>query len=299
MDEPLKTLLSLLDLETIEVNVFRGRSMHTGGRGVFGGQVVGQALVAAERTVEGPVPHSLHGYFLLPGDGAAPILYQVERIRDGRSFCTRRVQAVQHGRIIFSMIASFQVAEPGFEHAAPMPEVPPPESLASSAELWELWLAEAGAAQPHVAESLGGIRAIEFRPVAPESPFRPTPREPRQAFWFRAAHRLGDEPQLHRCLLAYASDYVLLGTALRPHGRSWVQGDTFMASIDHALWFHRAARVDEWLLYAMESPAAQMARGLARGLIFDRAGRLVASVAQEGVIRDRIRTTTAPSSSTP
>jgi acyl-CoA thioesterase II len=290
MDPTLQTLVSLLDLEAIEVNLFRGRSMHTGGRGVFGGQVIGQALVAAERTVEARAPHSLHGYFLLPGDGNAPIVYQVERIRDGKSFSTRRVQAVQHGRPIFSMIASFQADELGFEHAAPMPDVPLPEALPSTSALWARWRAEAGAVAPHVEEAVRRFGAIEFRPVDPDNPLRPSTREPRQAVWFRAVDRLGDDPALHRCLLAYASDFTLLGTAVRPHGRSGYQHDTFMASIDHALWLHRAARVDEWLLYVMDSPSAQGGRGVARGLVYDRSGRLVASVAQEGVIRDLSRT---------
>jgi acyl-CoA thioesterase-2 len=287
MAETMTELVSLLDLEVIEVNIFRGRSVPTTERGVYGGQVIGQALAAAERTVEGRAPHSLHGYFLLPGDGGAPILYQVERIRDGRSFTTRRVQAVQHGRIIFSMIASFQVVEPGFDHASPMPEVPPPEALTPAAELRRRWLAEATEpVAPRVAEYLSRSHPIEFRPVAAEDPLRPQPRPPAQAFWFRAGERLGDDPRVHRCLLAYATDHALITTALRPHGRSWVLHDTLMASLDHALWFHRPARFDEWLLYVMDSPSAQAARGLARGQIFDRAGRLVASVAQEGLIRD-------------
>jgi acyl-CoA thioesterase-2 len=288
MNETVKDLVSLLDLEPIEVNIFRGRSVPTSERGVYGGQVVGQALVAAERTVEGRAPHSLHGYFLLPGDGGAPILYQVERIRDGRSFSTRRVQAVQHGRVIFSMIASFQIAEPGFDHAAPMPEVPPPEDLSSTSELGQRWLAEAvgETVEPRVSEWLTRPRPIEVRPVMPENPLRPAPRAPAKAYWFRANERLPDDPQVHRCLLAYATDLALLTVALRPHGRSWILHDTMLASLDHALWFHRPVRFDEWLLYAMDSPSAQAARGFARGQIFDRRGRLVASVAQEGLVRD-------------
>jgi acyl-CoA thioesterase-2 len=288
MAETIPELISLLDLEAIEVNLFRGRSVPTTERGVYGGQVIGQALVAAERTVEGRAPHSLHGYFLLPGDGGAPILYQVERIRDGRSFSTRRVQAVQHGRIIFSMIASFQIDEPGFDHAAAMPEVPPPEALASSAELGRRWLAEVGeqAVDPRIAAWLTRARPIEVRPVDAENPLFPARRPPSYAFWFRAGARLPDDPRIHRCLLAYATDHVLLTVALRPHGRSWILHDTLMASLDHALWFHRPARFDEWLLYTTDSPSAQSSRGLARGQIFDRAGRLVASVAQEGLMRD-------------
>jgi acyl-CoA thioesterase-2 len=204
--------------------------------------------------VDGRVPHSLHGYFLLPGDVTSPIVYQVERIRDGRSFSARRVQAIQHGRPILSMIASFQQPEAG-----PVP--------------------------PRVAEGFRTPSAIEHRPVEPQNPLRPSPAEPRQAVWFRAVDRVPDDPALHRAILAYATDFTLLGTALRPHGRSWWQPSMVVASIDHALWFHRPARIDDWLLYVMDSPSAQSARGLARGLIYDREGRLVASVAQEGLMR--------------
>jgi acyl-CoA thioesterase-2 len=286
MDEMLSAVIRQLDLEQLEVNLFRGQSRATGAPRVFGGQVIGQALVAAERTVDGRVPHSLHAYFLLPGDVGAPIVYQVDRIRDGRSFSARRVQAIQHGRPILSMIASFQVPETGLEHAAPMPEVPPPETLAPAAELIERWLSEAGPVSPNVEQSLRAHGAIEFRPVEPGNPLRPSPAEPRQAFWFRAVDRVPDDPRLHRCLLAYASDYHLVGTAMRPHGTNWYKPSMIVASIDHALWFHRAARIDEWLLYAMDSPSAQSARGLARGLVYDRTGRLVASVAQEGLMRE-------------
>lgn len=283
MDETLKGLIDQLDLEALEVNLFRGQSRDTGTRSVFGGQVIGQALVAAERTVEGRVPHSLHAYFLLPGDVSAPIVYQVERVRDGRSFSARRVQAIQHGSPILSMIASFQAPEPGLEHAAPMPDVPPPDALAPSGDPRPQRLSAADR-HPGTGAAARGFGAIEFRPVEPEAPS--TRREPRQAFWFRAAGRVPDDPQLHRCLLAYASDWALSGTALRPHGKRWSDQEMIVASIDHALWFHRAARIDEWLLYAMDSPSAQSARGLSRGLVYDRAGRLVASVAQEALMRD-------------
>ena len=285
MDETLSALIRQLDLEQLEMNLFSGQSRDTGAPRVFGGQVIGQALVAAERTVDGRVPHSLHAYFLLPGDVAAPIVYQVDRVRDGRSFSARRVQAIQHGRPILSMIASFQVPEAGLEHAAPMPGVPPPDALVPEGELIESWIAEAGPVSPRIAEALRAHGAVEFRPVEPRNPLRPSPAEPRQAVWFRAVDRVPDEPQLHRCLLAYASDYHLVGTALRPHGRSWYQPSMIVASIDHALWFHRTVRVDDWLLYSMDSPSSQSARGLARGLVHDRAGRLVASVAQEGLMR--------------
>jgi acyl-CoA thioesterase II len=289
MNETLSAVVRLLDLEPLEVNLFRGQSRDIGSPRVFGGQVIGQALVAAERTVDGRAPHSLHAYFLLPGDVAAPIVYQVDRVRDGRSFSARRVQAIQHGRPILSMIASFQVPEVGLEHGAPMPEVPPPESLAPGTELMERWLAEAGSVPPGLADALRVPSAIEFRPVDPQNPLRPSRAEPRQAVWFRAVDRVPDDPRLHRCLLAYASDYQLFNTALRAHGRSWWQRSMIVASIDHALWFHRPARVDEWLLYSMDSPSAQSARGLARGLVHDRTGRHVASVAQEGLMREATR----------
>jgi acyl-CoA thioesterase-2 len=276
-----------LALEAVEMDLFRGLPSPRVERGIYGGVLIGQSLAAAERTVEGRAPHSLHAYFLLPGDSDAPILYQVERTRDGGSFSTRRVQAVQRGRAIFSMIASFQVAEQGFEHASDMPAVPPPEQLTDTAELAQGWFAEEGAAEGQVlAEWLSRTDFIEARPVAPSNPLRPTRQPPQRALWFRVGEHLGENPAVHRCLLAYATDYSLLATALRPHGRSGVRRDLFVASLDHALWFHRPARVDEWLLYSMDSPSAQDGRGLVRGQIFDRAGRLVASIAQEGLIRD-------------
>jgi acyl-CoA thioesterase-2 len=196
------------------------------------------------------------------------------------------VQAIQHGRPILSMIASFQVPEEGLEHVAPMPDVPLPGTLVPWSELSRRWLAEAGPVPARVTEALLAPSAIEFRPVEPRNPLHPSPAEPRQAVWFRAVDRVPDDPQLHRCILAYASDYQLVGTALRPHARSWYQPTMAVASIDHAVWFHRAARVDEWLLYVMDSPSAQGARGLARGLVYDASGRLVASVAQEGLMRE-------------
>jgi acyl-CoA thioesterase-2 len=285
MSETLQQLVRQLDLEQLEVNLFRGQSADLGGRSVFGGQVIGQALVAAGRTVQAREPHSLHAYFLLPGDMTRPIVYQVDAIRDGKSFTTRRVQAIQHGRPILSMIASFQVPEPGLDHQASAPSVPPPEQLTPIDELQARWLAEAGEVHPRVREALSRPWAIEFRPIAPRNPLRPDARPPAQQFWFRSRERLADTPMLHRCLLAYASDFALIGTALLPHGESWYRPTLMVASLDHALWFHREGRLDEWLLYTMDSPSAQGARGLARGLIYDRAGRLVASVAQEGLMR--------------
>ena len=289
MDSALQSLVAQLDLEQLEVNLFRGQSSDIGGKSVFGGQVIGQALVAAERTVEGRIAHSLHAYFLLPGDMAAPIVYEVDRIRDGRSFTARRVVAIQHGRPILSMMTSFQLSEPGLEHQTEMPSVPPPEELRSSAELREGWLAEAREVSPRLREIVRKPSPIEFRPVAPWNPLKPTVTTPTQAVWFRTVDRIPDDPMLHRCVLAYASDHNLIPTALRPHGKTWLSGDMVLASIDHAMWFHRDARVDDWLLYAMESPTAQGARGLARGLIYDRKGRLVASVAQEGLMREASR----------
>lgn len=281
----LRELVAQLDLETLEVNLFRGSSRDLGGRSVFGGQVIGQAIVAATRTIEGRVPHSLHAYFLLPGDINAPIVYEVDRIRDGGSFSARRVQAIQHGRPILSMIASFQVPEEGLEHQVPMPDVPPPEALRSTAELIPEWIAAAGEVHPRILASLARAEVLEFRPVYPWNPLKPEVTEPRQAIWFRIGQNLPDDPMLHRCLLAYASDFNLVGTALRPHGKSWYSPDMVVASLDHALWFHRDLRVDDWLLYWMDSPSTQGSRGMTRGQVFDRRGRLVASVAQEGLLR--------------
>jgi acyl-CoA thioesterase-2 len=241
--------------------------------------------MAASRTVEGREPHSLHAYFLLPGDMAAPIVYEVERIRDGRSFATRRVQAIQHGRPIFSMLVSFQSPEKGFEHQSPMPDVPPPQELPSFADLRAKWLAEATTVGAHLREALNRPLALDFRPVEPGNPLRPEVASPVQHVWFKTVEPVPPDPMLHRCLLAYASDFNLIGTALRPHGFGWYTGTIVMASLDHAIWFHRDLRVDEWLLYSMDSPTAQGARGLARGLIHDAHGKLVASVVQEGMMR--------------
>ena len=281
----LDDLLHVLDLEPLEVNLFRGQSRDLGGKAVFGGQVIGQALVAGSRTVEGRWPHSLHAYFLRPGDMAHPIVYEVDRVRDGRSFTARRVQAIQGGEVILSMICSFQVPEDGFEHQAPMPEVPAPESLRPQRELIQEWLAAVPQVPPRIREAFERRSAVEFRPVEPRNPLLPMVDPPRQAFWVRANGKLPDAPLLHTCVLAYASDFSLLTTALRPHGISWLTPGLSVASIDHALWFHRPFRIDDWLLYTMDSPTAQAGRGISRGLFFDRGGRLVASVVQENLMR--------------
>ncbi len=279
-------LLSTLDLEQLEHNLFRGSSPQNGWQRVFGGQVVGQALVAADRTVEAEdrLAHSLHSYFLRPGDPKAPIVYEVDRIRDGGSFTTRRVVAIQHGQAIFSMAASFHKAEPGFEHQAAMPDVPPPKSLPSEDELKARLL-------PNLPDVVRVYwekeRPIELRPVDLSRYFSREKIEPKQHLWIRANGPLPDNFRLHQCVLAYASDFSLLDTALIAHGRILFDPRLMLASLDHAVWFHRPFRADEWLLYVQDSPSAQAARGFCRGEIFSRDGRLVASVAQEGLIRER------------
>jgi acyl-CoA thioesterase-2 len=283
MGAVLDQLLVLLALEDAGDGVYVGDSQDLGWGRVYGGQVLGQALSAAERTVDRTrLAHSLHGYFLRPGDPAGPISYRVERTRDGRSFSTRRIRAEQGGRPIFFMAASFQIAERGLEHQEPMPEVPGPEGLLSYAQL----IHEFREVLPEVTSEWAMMDyPIEMRPVQVSHPMNPEPRPAEQQVWFRAVSELPDESALHRSLLAYASDFVLLDTALLPHGMSYWQGGLKMASIDHAMWFHRDLRMDRWLLYAMDSPAAAGARGLVRGRIFDRDGTLVASVAQEGQMR--------------
>jgi len=246
-----------------------------------------QALMAAARTVDpGKTAHSLHAYFLRAGNIEAPIVYEVDHSRDGRTFTARRVQAIQHGQPILSMMASFQKPEPGLEHQVPMPDVPPPEKLLSQQELVEQWSQGPNALSERQRDILGRVVAIEFKPTAPVHPRLQHARAPQQAIWFRAAGRLPDDPLLHRCVMAYASDFNLLSTALLPHGKSWLGGELVLASIDHAIWFHRDVRVDDWLLYAMDSPSSQGGRGLSRAGIFDRQGRLVASVAQENLMRE-------------
>lgn len=285
MSFPVRELLDLLDLEPLEVNIYRGRNRDIGTARVFGGQVLAQALVAARRTVDEPrEAHSLHGYFILPGDLAAPIVYFVDRLRDGSSFSTRQVTAIQHGRAIFSLLASFHIAEAGYEHQTPMPDVPPPEELANELDLIR------GMAD-RIPESLRKVltqdRPIDFRPVAPIDPFHPEERAPVRHLWLRAVEKLPDDTLTHQAVLAYASDYGLLGTALLPHGVAPRSPALQLATLDHALWAHRPFRADEWLLYAMDSPAAAGARGFTRGAFYTRDGTLVASVAQEGLMRPR------------
>ena len=280
----LSELLALLRLERIEENLFRGASQDLGWGAIFGGQVVGQALSAAAQTTPADRHvHSLHAYFLRQGDAKRPVVYTVDPIRDGKSFTTRRVMAVQGGQAIFSLEASFQVVEEGLVHQrAVMPEVPPPEDLLSERDLA---LAIAERLPPKLRARATAERPIELRPVNPVDPVFPEVRPPDKAVWIRAADPLPDDPALHRYLLAYASDFHLIGTTTFPHGISYLQPNVQMASLDHAIWFHRPFRIDEWLLYSCDSPSAQGARGLARGMIYSRDGRLVASTAQEGLIR--------------
>jgi acyl-CoA thioesterase-2 len=286
MASAVKTLLEILDLEPLERNLFRGRSPQVGWQRVFGGQVIGQALVAASRTVDSHLTHSLHGYFMRPGDPEVPIIYQVERYRDGRSFTTRRVIAIQHGEPIFTMAASFHKDEPGFNHQIEMPDVPAPEDLPSEEELKAHFLKKMPG---YIRQYWERDRPIELRPVRLRNYLKPKKTDPRQSVWFRATKTLPDDVPLHKCVLAYASDMTLLDTSLLPHGRSLFDPEMMLASLDHALWFHRRARADDWLLYSQDSPSASGALGFNRGSIFTRDGVLVASVAQEGLIRQKTR----------
>lgn len=278
------SLLSILDLEPLEGNRFRGRSPRIGWRRVFGGQVIGQALLAACRTVEDRLPHSLHAYFLLPGDPERPIDYAVETLRDGRSFSTRRVLALQDEKAIFAMSASFQIDEPGYDHQMPMPDVPMPEDLPDRQTMRSSILPQL---PPVVRAYYERERPIEIRPVELKRYLSGEPMEPRFNVWIRATKALPDDPAIHRSVLAYASDLMLLDSSLIAHGTTVFDETVQGASLDHALWFHRPFRADDWLLYAQDSPSTSGARGFSRGLVFDRGGRLVASVAQEGLIRPR------------
>jgi acyl-CoA thioesterase II len=284
MSRALDQLLSILDLEQLEVNLFRGLSPQAGWQRVFGGQVIGQALVAANRTVEGRLVHSLHAYFLRAGDPSVPIIYEVDRIRDGGSFSTRRVVAIQHGHAIFSMAASFHRAEQGLEHQVPMPEVPQPESLPSEAELKDYLIDRV---PPQVKAYWERERPIEIRPVDLSRYLSPGNQAPTQQVWIRATGTLSDDPSLHQCVLAYASDFTLLDTALIAHGRFIFDPKLMLASLDHAIWFHRPFRADDWLLYVQDSPSSGAGRAFCRGTLFTRSGVLVASTAQEGLARIR------------
>jgi len=284
MSRALETLLAILDIETLEVNLFRGVSPQVGWQRVFGGQVIGQALVAAYRTVEDRTAHSLHGYFLRPGDPSVPIIYKVDRIRDGGSFSTRRVVAIQHGQPIFSMAASFHKPEEGLVHQMQMPEVPPPEELPSEAEL-KAWLIDR--VPPQVKAYWERERPIEIRPIDLSRYLSLEKRAPSQQVWIKATGTLGDDLALNQCVLAYASDFTLLDTALIAHGCFVFDSTLMLASLDHAIWFHRSFRADDWLLYAQDSPSSGGGRAFCRGTLFTRSGELVASTAQEGLVRER------------
>ncbi len=290
MARPLDELLDILDLERIEVNLFRGRSPKEDRQRAFGGQVAAQALVAAVRTIEDEERdvHSLHAYFLRPGDVRVPIIYEVDRTRDGRSFATRRVAAIQHGKVIFTLSASFHRRERGYEHQLPMPDAPDPESLAT----WNESMA------PLLKNAPEGLRkwVLRERPFDMRFVGEPDwtdrrPLDPRRMVWIRADGKLSDDPMSHDVMVAYASDMLLLDTAIRPHAASVADHGGMLASLDHAMWFHRDFRADEWLLYTMESPSASGARGFATGRFYTQDGRLCVSVAQEGLIRPPRATT--------
>ena len=282
MHPVLDDLITLLKLEQIEDNIFRGDSRDIGSAQVFGGQVLGQALSAAQRTVEGRGAHSLHAYFLRRGDMKAPIVYEVDRARDGGSFSMRRVVAIQHGRPIFNLAASFQIAEQGLDHQAEMPDVPGPESLKDFSDVGSELLE---VLPQKMRRFLTDKRPFDFRPVEPINFLEPKKQAPLKHVWIRAVAALPDDQTLHKNLLAYVSDYELLGTSTLPHGLPFGRGRVIMASLDHALWFHRKVEIDSWLLYAMDSPNASAARGFARGQIFSQDGLLIASTAQEGLVR--------------
>jgi len=282
-EQVVSELVALLTLERLEDNLFRGQSRDIGTKYVFGGQVLGQALSAAQQTLEpGRSVHSLHAYFLRAGDITAPIVFDVDRARDGHSFSVRRVTAIQHGQPILVFASSFQKSEPGVEHHFHMPEVPQPEDVEPTLAPTPEMMAKLPAKMQRWLSRMG---PFEMRPIYPRDEVKPPKRPPYQQVWFRLSSRVGDDPELHQALLCYASDFYLLGTTTFPHGISYYQPNVQMASLDHAMWFHRAFRADEWLLYSLHSPTAENARGLARGQIFSREGKLVASVAQEGLIR--------------
>ncbi len=283
MSHMLDDLVSLLALEKIEENLFRGMSQDLGFKQLFGGQVLGQSLSAASQTVDAlRHVHSVHGYFLRPGDATLPIIYQVDPLRDGGSFTTRRVQAIQKGKPIFTMICSFQGDEDGYTHQAEMPDVPGPDELRNETEITR---DQQHLINAKVREKVLVDKPIEIRPVEVFNPFEPQKSKPVRHMWFRADGRLPDDPQLHRYLLAYASDFHLLGTAMLPHAVSSWSRKMQVASLDHSIWYHQPLRMDDWLLYAMDSPSASGSRGLSRGQIFNRDGLLVASITQESLMR--------------
>ncbi len=282
---PMDVLLKTLDLEKLEENLFRGRSPQVGWQRVFGGQVIGQSLVAAQRTVdEGRYVHSLHAYFMRPGDPSVPIIYEVDRIRDGSSFATRNVLAIQHGKAIFSMSASFQYDEEGYDHQFPMPDVAPPEQLLDEQGIKTKFLVNAPEA---IRRSWERPRPIEIRPVSLTHYFSRDKLDPSQNVWVKAVGAVPNERHLQAAVLAYISDMTLLDTALYAHGTSVFDRNLQVASLDHSMWFHRPCRMDDWLLYTQDSPSASGARGMTRGSLFDRSGTLIASVAQEGLIRKK------------
>lgn len=287
MSSVLDELVALLALERLEHNLFRGQSQDLGWGLVFGGQVLGQALSAAGQTVEESRPvHSLHGYFLRPGIASKPIVYDVDRIRDGKTFTTRRVVAIQDGRPIFNMSASFQTPEVGFEHQAAMPQGAGPDGLKNE---HEAWLERLDRIPKAFHKRVEAERPIEIRDVDPVDPLQPQVAGPSHDVWVKASGPLADDPALHRYLLAYCSDFAFMTTALRPHRATWLDPTMQVASLDHAMWFHRPFRMDEWLLHSIDSPSASGGRGLVRGSFFTRDGELVASTAQEGLIRRRAK----------
>lgn len=285
MNDVVAKLLELLELRALDDCLFVGASEDLGFRNVFGGQVIGQALMAAYRTVDPERrAHSLHAYFLRAGDPDHEIIYEVTRIRDGRSFSARRVIARQHNQEILTLTASFQVDEPGFDHQAPMPDITPPDTIPSELSLRRQF---AQMIPERIREQMTRERPIEIRPLQVLSPFKPEKLPPQKQNWFRAIATLPDELKWHHCILAYASDFGLLGTSLHPHGMTYYHRDMQVTSLDHSVWFHRDFRVDDWMLYSMDSPSASHGRGLNRGLIYNRQGILVASTAQEALIRHR------------
>lgn len=285
MSFSVEDLVGLIDLEPIELDIYRGSNRDIGTRRIYGGQVLAQSLVAAQRTVgDDRSVHSMHGYFILAGDLDIPVVYFVDRLRDGGSFSTRRVTAIQHGRAIFNMSASFHRPEPGLEHQATMPSVPAPEGLASEIDLVR---AAADRFPPALRDIVTQDRPLDMRPVGAFDPFDTSPGEPRRSYWVRTVGPLSDDPLHHQAVLAYASDYGLLVTSLLPHGVTFRDPRLMVASLDHSIWFHRPFRIDEWLLYVVDSPSAGGARGFTRGSYFTRDGVLVASTAQEGLIRQK------------